>query len=223
LDERLRLTAHGVGEPPDLERLVAENAELRQRVEELEQLLTSASANWDEDGFAERQREYESLLEEKSEVIRALHQKIQELQEAPGGNAAPSAAAAPPQDLMQLKEQLEDERRQLQEDEEAMMKQMQQMELAMSRERADLARQRAEVQRLHADLNHELEQAARDPGLRERLMALQRRQQDIASRKPGASAPPAPAAAPEKAPTPPAQEAPTPTKSSGSLLRRFFG
>ncbi len=70
-------------------------------------------------------------------------------------------------------------RRQLEEDEESLMQQMRQMEMAMSKDRAELARQRNEIQRMHNELNHEIEIASRDPGLRERLVALQRLQGEI--------------------------------------------
>jgi hypothetical protein len=51
------------------------SAELQEMVEELRQL---------EESWGRQQREYEGLLEEKSEVIRTLHQKLQEMQEACG-------------------------------------------------------------------------------------------------------------------------------------------
>jgi hypothetical protein len=60
-------------EPDELARLRAENGQLRARVEELEQALQAASPG--EVTWLERQKEYETLLEEKSEVIRGLHLK----------------------------------------------------------------------------------------------------------------------------------------------------
>src|SRR5438132_12314970 len=62
----------------DLNALRRENAELRSKLEELEQLIQGPDGI--EAAWAERQREYEALLEEKSEVIRELHLKVQELQ-----------------------------------------------------------------------------------------------------------------------------------------------
>jgi hypothetical protein len=157
------------GEPDPVR---AENAALRARVAELERLAAlGPEATW-----GERQTEYETLLEEKSEVIRGLHQKIQVLQQ---GGAAPDESAGEEDtgDVTQsglkgLKTQLERERAQLQEDEEALMQQMKQMELTMARERAELARQRAELQRLHSDIHHELEVANRDGALRDRLASF---------------------------------------------------
>jgi DNA repair exonuclease SbcCD ATPase subunit len=175
----------------ELERLRAENAELRAQVEALEDLLTAPPAPASEDAWVERQREYEAILEEKSEVIRSLHLQLQELRERaaaePSPEADPAPVAAPASstsaDIEKLRQQLEEERQQLAEDEEALMKQMRDMEMAMSRERAELARQRNELQRLHSELKHELDIAARNASLRERLLPLQRRHQDLAARK----------------------------------------
>jgi chromosome segregation ATPase len=176
---------HGeAGDGEEVQRLRGENAELRQRVEELELALLERPET--EDDWAERQREYEALLEEKSEVIRNLHQKIQELREAaasaPSGPARGGAAdPATAQELVAAKRELEEERAQLEEDAQALEQQMRQMEMAMSRERAELARQRTELTRLHNDLRHEMEQAARDAVLKERLQPLQRRQQEVST------------------------------------------
>jgi chromosome segregation ATPase len=173
--------ARGAGEEAgDLERLRGENAELRHRALELEQALQHRPSG--DEAWAEQQREYEALLEEKSEVIRTLHQKIQEMREGgePTGRALPGGGAAS-QDLQAQQRQLEQQRAQLEEDEQALEQQMRQMEMAMSRERAELARQRNELQRLHNDLRREMELAARDGELRERLQPLQRRQQEVAT------------------------------------------
>src|SRR5437762_14014424 len=73
----------------ELELLRGENAALQAKADDLEQLLALASQEGEE-RWGERQREYESLLEEKSEVIRALHQKLAELRERATG-AQPKA------------------------------------------------------------------------------------------------------------------------------------
>src|SRR5581483_2217525 len=71
-----------------LELLQRENADLRVLVEELERRAQDGGTEGGHDpGWEERQREFESLLEEKSEVIRTLHQKIQELQSRPAAPA----------------------------------------------------------------------------------------------------------------------------------------
>src|SRR5262249_18564793 len=138
------------------------------------------------------------------------------------------ARAPAPDDgeVQDLKKQLAEQRRQLEEDEESLMQQMRHMEMAMSRDRAELARQRNEIQRLHSELNHEIENASRDPGLRERLVALQRLQGEITGRKPTAAALP-PAKAPSaKAPSqtaPGASSQPAPERKNSGLLGRIFG
>jgi len=208
----------------EVEHLRSENEELRALVLELEQALHSNTGG--QDDWEARSREYEALLEEKSELIRNLHRKVQALeqelnvnQEVPEEKKA-SGPLPREEELMMLSEELERERRQLKEDEEALMEQMREMEVQMARERAEMARQRTELQRLQTDLRHELELAARDATLRERLAPLQRRHQDIITRRgaaPGAvSSQPAPQQQPAPAPEPEKR------KRSG-LFRRLFG
>jgi DNA repair exonuclease SbcCD ATPase subunit len=209
----------GFVDADEVELLRADNAALRGKVEELEQLLALASQET-ENRWAERQREYESLLEEKSEVIRGLHQKISELRERPS-NAGP-AASAPSIDqeevdeLLRLKQEIQEQRKQMERDEESMMVQMRQMEMALAKDRAELARQRSELQRLHGELKREMEAASRDGGLRERLTALQRRASGASKPARGNSEPEPPPAAPEEA-----QD--NGQGKNGGLLRRIFG
>ncbi len=190
-----------------------ENSELRARVQELEHLLHSSGSG--DDSWADRQREYEALLEEKSEVIRALHQKIREQHDRPARSDA--GPAQPSEEILQFQQELEDRRRQLEEDEEAMTAQLREMEMALSKDRADLARQRQEIQRLQADLAREIEMASRDPGLRERLMNL-RRPGDNKSRPTTQVALAEPTPVPQA--TPPATVA---SKGSSGIFRRIFG
>jgi len=225
-DEQVGDGSEGHGDP---ERVLAENAELHQALHELQQMLEEAGHR--EQGWNEQQREYESLLEEKSEVIRSLHQKVQELQErtqiAPVPREEELIALSDELDrercrLQQERKAIEEESEQLHEDEQALMQQMREMEVQMSRERAELARQRNELQRLHADIRHELELAARDATLRERLVPLQRRHQDMLHRKGAAPSQPREQSAP--APEPEAAQPPRGEKGKDSgLFRRFFG
>jgi hypothetical protein len=205
--------AYNLDESGELAQLRKENADLRAHIAELEQSLGSPNQSTWED----QQKEYEALLEEKSEVIRSLHLKIQELGEQ---QAPPAEEGAEELDATKLKKEIAELRRQLEEDEESLMQQMRQMEMAMSKDRAELARQRSEIQRLHNEVNHEIEIASRDPGLRERLVALQRLQGEITGRKsPGNASSPAskepaePTTAPKRA---------AKAESSG-LFRRIFG
>jgi chromosome segregation ATPase len=198
-------------EPDELSILRGANAALRGRVEELEQALQAAAPS--ADSWADRQKEFEALLEEKSEVIRSLHLRIQELQDSPAGPAEADVS-----DSHMLQKEMAEQRRQLEEDEESLMQQMRQMEMAMSKDRAELARQRNEIQRLHNELNHEIEIASRDPGLRERLVALQRLQGEMSGRNKQTATP---ASAKQSAQTPAA--APAAQKENTGLLRRIFG
>src|SRR5438132_10272871 len=60
----------------EIDLLKAEHAALRCTVEELEKLLEEKVRA--EQGWIEKQKELESLVEDKSEVIRELHLKMQE-------------------------------------------------------------------------------------------------------------------------------------------------
>ena len=198
----------------ELDELRQENDELRSRVQELESL----GAGQGEELWLERQREYEILLEEKSEVIRGLHQKFQEAQEsAIGGGGAPANNVASSgtklgqaEEIFRLKREMEEQRRQLDQDEKDMMAQMRQMEITMAKERAQMARQRQEVERLQADLAREIENSSRDPELRERLQSLRRAQE------------PKLAAVPT-VPTVGGKPAPKVDQNSSGFFRRIFG
>jgi hypothetical protein len=65
--------------PEEVERLLAENGQLRAIVAELQDLVEESTRQNDQ-GWADRQKEYDGLLEEKSELIRTLHLRIQELE-----------------------------------------------------------------------------------------------------------------------------------------------
>jgi len=164
----------------EVQLLRMENAELKERIEELEQRPASqGDASWQD-----RQREYEMLLEEKSEVIRSLHQRIQEMQESvsfadspPSSPGSSSIGVGQAEEILRLKRELEEQRRQVEQDECDMMAQMRSMEMQMARERAEMARQRQEIQRLQSDLARDIEQQARNPELRERLQNLRRPQE----------------------------------------------
>ncbi len=187
-----------------------ENADLRRRIAELERAARSAPAG--DDSWVERQREYEALLDEKSDVIRTLHMKIQQLEE----NVAMSMPAVDSQavhdDVVErMRLELDEQRRQVEQDEENLMRQMRDMEVSLAKDRADLARQRAEIQRAQADFHRELEMASRDPQLHDRLMSLQRRSQENMGRKGSDPILPRPATMPAE-----------PAKKQSGLFRRLF-
>lgn len=147
--------------------LKKENETLQRKILELEEKAkVDVPTQWQE-----QQREFDQILEEKSEAIRRLHMQVQELQETiRGGPKGPTA-----EQLDQRQQALDELEQRLLGDEEALNVQAREMEMSMARERAELARQRAELQRMHADVQREVEIASRDPGLRERLATLQRR------------------------------------------------
>jgi chromosome segregation ATPase len=200
----------GMADAREIELLQLENRELRERAASLEQLFNELSQS--QETLTEQQADYEKCLEEKSDTIRELHLKVQELQ------SRPPAASPREEELLALSEELEQERAQIKADEEALMQQMSAMELQMSRERAEIARQRNELHRLQNDIQFELERAAREASLRDRLVPLQRRHQEIIQRR-GAEPPREPARQ-AVATTPISEE--SPPKDSG-LFRRLFG
>src|SRR5262249_28583350 len=134
----------------DLHALRAENAQLRQLCAELEQALHEATQPGGD--LENRLREFEALVEEKSQTIRELHAQVLEARrvaadlEAQLVRAAEAPAARPSrqgplpreEELLALSEELERERRQIQEDEQTLMEQMREMEVGMAKERAEL-------------------------------------------------------------------------------------
>jgi len=181
-------------DPEEIVRLQEESDHLRYALKELRQQLEQVGGD-PQPGWGEREREYEDMLEQKSETIRELNVRLQELNQDDGGARATAASAAPANvnqdELANLSDEIErercqleqerrrsvDDRRQLRDDEDSMMRQMREMELQMAKERAELARQRNELQRLHSEIRHELELATRDAAVNERLRMLQRRSQ----------------------------------------------
>ena len=209
----------------ELERLREENTQLRALCLELEQALHEATQHAAEGGDEEHVKEYEALLDEKTETIRQLHEQLQEAQavaaglDAQSGARSPGATAGPApreDELLTLSEDLERERRQLQEDEQALMQQMREMEVSMARERAEMARQRNDMQRLQSEVRHEIERLERSGSLQSKIDGLKSKLTDAMTRR-GSS----PAAAAKQQPA-----APTPPPAAGKregLLGRLFG
>ncbi|MCI0379937.1 MAG: OmpH family outer membrane protein [Gemmataceae bacterium] len=219
-----KVNGHSFANDEELARKRADNTDLLLRVQELEALLQAAATN--EEAWLERQKEFEAILEEKSEVIRTLHLKIQEKhvekpREEPPVSDEVAKAAALDKEVQRLRRELQAQKEQLAEDEESLMAQMRQMEMSMAKDRAELARQRNDIQRLQSEFNHEMEMASRDPGLRERLASFQRRHKDTgAHRRPVLPA----AAADAKVPPAPQPQPPQPKKpQSSGLIKRLFG
>jgi DNA repair exonuclease SbcCD ATPase subunit len=235
----------GSDETLELERLRDENNQLRALCLELEQALQEAATgggdgDGGQSGGSEQLREYEALLEEKSETIRQLHQHVEEIQtaltdaesrlaesaeqEETAGRRAANGPAPREEELLALSEELERERRQLQEDEQTLMDQMREMEVCMARERAELARQRNDLQRLQAEVRHELERLERNGALQNKIDSLKSKLQDVTARRGAARGDVA--SGPASAPPPPVQPAPPPAGVPGKgqgLMGRLFG
>jgi len=219
-------------QPEETELLRAENDQLRALCTELEQALQEAAHSGVGTNAEERFREYETLLEEKTETIRNLHLQIQEAQttiaeleaERTTNKPAPTGPVPREEELLRLSEELESERRQLQEDEQALMEQMREMELTMARERAEMARQRNDLQRLQGEIRHELERLERNGALQTKIDGLKSKLNDAVTRR--GLAPQSNFASPPAAAQPSAPEAvppQLPKKESGGLFGRLFG
>jgi chromosome segregation ATPase len=221
--------AQNAGDAKELEQLRSDNAQLHLLRAELEQaLMESTQQSPEVSAYEERLREYEQLVEEKSEVIRLLHLQLEEARSALDEQANQPANRKGPapreDDLLSLSEELERERRQIQEDEAALMEQHRQMEMSMSRERAEMARQRNDLQRLFGEIRHELERLERNGALQSKMEDLKAKLQDVSTRRGSA---PATASRPQSSAALPAvgsqAPAPQPGPSRGSLMGRLFG
>lgn len=186
---------------PEVQRLKAENKELRQLLSEMKVLLQEASDS--EQKFNGVKQDSVELLEEKQAQIDALTEQLHAIEEQiSNGTLAHAQPNTPPKTRTELEEwteeleqeatrlnheskQMNDERRQLREDEDSLEKQMRDMEVSMARERALMARQETELKRLSAEIQHELEIMQRgDATLREQMQKFQRRAQEVLQ-KPG--------------------------------------
>jgi len=175
--------------------LRAENEKLRAAVAELQKRLEDATAP-QQGSWEDREREFESTLEEKSEEIRLLYMQIQELErkneeeEAPpvrsAGrgtdeevNALAEELAADQARLEEEREAVRVEREQIRADEEDLERRMQEMELQTAKSRADLVRQRNELQRVYNEVRAELEQAKQGGAMSDRVRLLERETQEL--------------------------------------------
>jgi hypothetical protein len=226
----------------DVDSLVAENLHLRNIVSELERRVEQGSTE-SQQAWLERQKEYEVILEEKSELIRSLHCKIKELEE----NRPVAKPTPKEEELLAFSEELERERCQLEqekrqseelrqrltEDEQEMLRQMRDMEVQMARERADFARQRTELQRILDDIRRELDNIERNGHLNQRLGQLRQRFQDVglarsttatSSTQGRTSQTPASSGEPQGNGKPPGEKAESAKgKKDSSVLGRWFG
>jgi chromosome segregation ATPase len=223
------LQAPAVDKTSEVDTLRQENEQLRSLCAELEQALQEATVRGSgsgSEGAEDRFNEYEALLEEKSEMIRQLHQQLQqahgivaELEAQVAAQPAQRVHTGPTpreEELLSLSEELERERRQLQEDEQTLMEQMREMEVSMARERAEMARQRNDLQRLHAEIRHEIERLERTGAIQSKIDGLKNKLNDANTRRgmaPGTSTS-----------IPTAQQQPEqPSGRKDSFIGRLFG
>ncbi|MBY0522558.1 MAG: hypothetical protein K2R98_04145 [Gemmataceae bacterium] len=186
-------------DPQKMERLRAENDEMRGIIAELRELLEARAAQGSE-GWEVRVQEFEDLMEVKSEEIRCLHMRLHELEQehaSSGQSNVASSANVSNSDRSALREELEmermqleeerqkvnDERQQVRAEEEDLETRMQEMELQMAKSRADLVRQRNELQQLHNQVRSELEAAQKTGAVNERMKNLQRQHQEVTKKK----------------------------------------
>lgn len=183
----------------EIQRLRAENKEIRTLLDEMKHLLQDASDA--EQQFTSKEKEFQAALTEKDAQLEELNSQLGAIEEqiAKGELAPPPPTPKTRSELEEWGDELEkesaklaqerrridEERRQLREDEEALEKQMRDMEVSMARERAMIARQETELKRLSAEIQHELELIQRgDAGLREQMAKFQRRAAEVMT-KPG--------------------------------------
>jgi hypothetical protein len=184
------------GDSADVDRLKAENKELRKLLKEMKQLLQEASDT--EQQAAAREQEFRDALAEKQRRVEEMAAQLQAVEEQIStGALAPQQPAGPPKTRTELEEwadelekeqakltqerkRFEDDRQQLREDEESLEGQMRQMEVSMARERAVMARQEQELKRLQAEIEQNLDLMQRgDAGLRDQMQKFQRRAADV--------------------------------------------
>lgn len=211
----------------ELERLRAENEELKQMVGEYREVFEEhnpeqleAKLAESEKGIAEREEQNILLqlqVEEWTEKFKTHRFVPRDEELAREADELDKERAIIAKD----RKKIELERVQLKDDEESLMKQMREMEVGMAKDRADLARQRTELQRLHAEVKHELEQLQRgDVNMKERLSLFQRRHQEVSTRT---AAPPTQSAPVAPAPVAAAPVAAQPRPRESGVFRLLFG
>jgi chromosome segregation ATPase len=184
----------------EIQRLKAENKELRTLLDEMKHLLQEASDT--EQQLVGKDKEFAATIAQKDAQIEELSTHLGAIEEqiAKGELAPPPPTPKSRTELeewsdelekenaklQQDRKALEEERRQLREDEETLETQMREMEVAMARERALIARQETELRRLSSEIQHELELMQRgDAALREQMSKFQRRAQEVMNKPPG--------------------------------------
>jgi hypothetical protein len=214
----------------EIEKLRAENTELKRMVTELQQVCAANNPKeWEQ-----HQQEIEQLLTEKDTEIGTLKQQVEEWNEklkthrmVPSDDDLAKMSDELEQERCQLakeRKQLDGDREEMKDDEEMLMKQMREMEVGLARDRAELARQRTELQRLHAEVKHEMELLQRgDAGMKERLAQFQRRHSEVFTKTLQPQPPASSTTSATVLPPPPPPTTPPSGKVRESMVRRLFG
>ena len=217
LSEQVNRLKLGAGDSGDLIiRLQEREDDVRLLTEQVHQLEAHLQFAQQSNGADQ----YIQAIQERDRAIEALNTRIAELEQQIADTPPP-----PPTDeelakmadelererckVMQLRKELDDDKKTHGDDIEDFERQMREMEVQLSKERAEMARQRSELQRMQSEVRSELESVQRGDGaLRDRLAQFQR--------KPTEAEPPA-----SKTGTP----APPPTKreKESGLMQRLFG
>lgn len=168
-----------------------------------------------------RDEDHEMMLEEKSEALRELQEKLAVYE-------SKQSSGISEEELVTLHQELERERVTLEEDRQAMENQFRQLELNMARERAEIARERNELSRTKSDLKHKLD-ALEKNNMRD-MSPVRRMREELLSEpaaallanqpgRPATNLPTMPALPPINRKAPENEETP---KRSG-ILSRFLG
>lgn len=225
LEEMLADSAHAsqaedTDLPQQVEALKKDNERLRQIVEQARQRVQQAEK--DAELWQAREKEYENMLEEKSELIRQLNQQLR---------AQPVAQKDGPSEdeLVALHQELQRERQIMEDDRAALEEQFRTLELQMAKERADIAKQRSEVQRLQAEFKRQMDILERESKVRGDMGEFIRLREEIQSIQSGGRPASRPTPAPGSSPTPvPQQPIPqidrkAPESDQGVSRKSFFG
>jgi chromosome segregation ATPase len=177
LEDMLRGGDGGLA-PPDLAQQFEEQ---RKEIERLRTNLEQARTRIlqfekDAELWQTREKEYEMMLEEKSELIRQLHQQARTAPVAKGDG--PSE-----EELIALHQELQRERQLLEEDRVALEEQFRQTELQMAKERAEIFKVRNEAQRMQNEIKRQVEILEREAKVRGEMGAFMKLREELQSKE----------------------------------------
>jgi chromosome segregation ATPase len=190
----------GTGPSENLKHLHDEKQQLLSTINHLRRQLEEAVGEKSR-SFAEREKEFEDRLDEKSEAIRCLHGQLKGLETAAAARQTHTLHDASDADMnhetlgeelaqeaSQLegeRAQLEEERQQLRGEEEGLMGRMKEMERQMSKERADMGRQRNELNDLHQAILADMQQVQQQGVVSNRVGSWQQQLHEVTETRKG--------------------------------------